>query len=53
MIDILNDFLQRFQKCKNFQDWTIPIDAQALPGLPSQFFEQASWAELVRQVGFV
>ena len=33
MSDILNDFSQGFHKCKNFQDRTIPLDAQALPGL--------------------
>ena len=29
----------------------MPLDAQALPGLPAQFVEQAGWTEPARQGG--
>ena len=49
VIEILNDFSQEFQKCKNFQDRTMPLDAKACLASLSIFVEQAKWAVLVRQ----
>ena len=37
VIDILNDFLQGFQKSKDFHDRTMPLNLQALTDLPAQF----------------
>ena len=44
-------FHEDFKKYRFHQSWTNPADAQALPGLPAQFIEQASWVELASRRG--